>query len=208
MSSSTKIDVNFLSLNPEGNWTQNGGRPDQKVVDFPEDRIVNPENPTQYASLVKITSDLVVELKGITVGQAAENSVDIQNKAHATLEGTFGSDVERAGNQIFSVKGGSTAILSGYVKGSGNRLGADIIVDTWSDQCYAGSTLDITNLVHKTNRKLRIVKRYGASTVKFHDANAEILVLPSIENTIYWWVKRIARIVLRIPIGEKGPSFI
>jgi len=208
MSSSTQTDVNFLSLNPEGNWTQNGGRPDQSIVDFPVDGKVNPENPTQYASLVKITSGLSVSLKGITVGQAAENAVDIQHGAKVSLQGTFGADAEGVGNQIFSVKGGSQAVLEGYIKGSGNRLGADIIVDTWSDQSFAGSVCDITDMVHISKRKIKVVKRYFQSKVIFHPENAEILVLQSIENTLYCWLKYVVRAVLRIPVDTKGPSWL
>jgi hypothetical protein len=209
MSDSTRPDVNFLSTYEDGLWHQNTGGTTSKVVDFPEDGKVNPPNAAKlYASLLKITSNAVVDKKGLDIGQAAENSVDIQHGAKATLEGRFGCDEDKVGDQIFSIKGGSWAKITGYLRGSGSRLNADIIVDTWSDQSLAGSYADLTNLIHIKNRRIRVVKRYFASTVVAHSSNVEILVLASIENTIYWWAKRIVRAVLRIPIGTKGPSWM
>ena len=206
MSSSTKIDVNYLSLGGNGQWTEGSGGPTPSVVPAPLGWDLSGVDGSKYASILKLADGAIFTQDGLKIAQGNECAVDINNHGNVNLSGEFGSD-NFQGNQIFSVKGGSTAKISGVIRGSGNRMGADVLVDNWSDQSYNGSTVDLTNAKHSSGRKLSVVKRYGASNVIL-GANAKVDVLNSLELTIYWYVKWLVRLVLRIPVGTKGPSWI
>lgn len=205
MSSSTKVDVNYLSCS-NGIWGYNEGGPNPTPAPAPVDgAVLSPENADQYASILKLCDNSVVHLSNIEVVQGQECSVDINNHATVNLQGEFGVATVRVGNQIFSVKGASYAAIAGTLKGAGNRMDADVLVDNWSDQAYGGSTVDLTNAVHQAGRKIKVVKRLFASTVK---GDVETLWLQSIGMTAYWWLKWIVRKILGIKVGQKGPSWL
>jgi hypothetical protein len=205
MSSSTKVDVNYLSVS-NNVWESNAGSSNPTPANNPGDNaVLTPDHPVQYASILKICDFSIVSLSGLVVNQGAECSVDINNHATTMLHGSFGESQNGLGNQIFSVKGASHAILRGVVKGSGNRMGADILVDNWSDQAYGGSIVDVTKLCHETAGHVRVVKRYGASIIV---GNHTLLKFQSLKLTAYWWVKWLVRKILKIPVDQKGPSWL
>jgi hypothetical protein len=206
MSSSTKIDVNYLSVGGNNIWAMNNGSPEARVVDTPTDWNLSNVDGKKYASILKLADGVVFTQVGLVVPQGNECAVDVNNHGTVDIQGDFGSD-NFDGNQIFSVKGNSSAKIAGILHGSGNRMGADVLVDNWSDQSYSGSTVDLTNAKHSTGRKIAVVKRYGASNVVLGN-NAKIDVLHSIELTVYWWVKWLVRKVMGIKVGTKGPSWI
>lgn len=179
--------------------------PNNQPATIEETKNLLPSNPTQYSAILKICDDSTQSLTNLVVEQGYESSVDINVHTVATLQGTFGNSTPGVGNQLFSVKGGSTAYLSGIIKGSGNRLGADILIDNWSDQSFNGSKVDLTNLKHETGRKVKVVFRCGASTIV---GDCEKLVWESIKLTAYWWLKWIVRKVMGIKLGVKGPFWL
>ena len=211
MSKSTSIDINYLSYACDGQgtcaWSLSAGSPDIKLVlkitDNSKDFL--PPNPTSYASILKIADNAIITLEGLVIEQGSECSVDINNNATAVVEGVFGSSVNGTGNQIFSVKGKSVVSIRGILKGAGNRLNADILVDNWSDQNYSGSVVDITDAKHETGRKLNVVYRIGSSKI-IGECNK--LLWPSIQLTIYFYIKLLVRNIMRIKQGQKGPSFL
>jgi len=211
MSKSTSIDINYLSYacNTQGTcaWSLSAGSPDIVQVPTPTDNSTAflPSNPTSFASILKLADSANITLTNLVVDQGVECSVDANNKVNATVVGTFGNSTNGVGNQIFSVKGGSTLVIKGTLKGSGNRLNADILVDNWSDQDYDGSTVDLTYAKHETGRKLNVVYRIGASKI-IGDCNK--LLLPSIGLTAYFYLKLLVRKVMGIKQGQKGPSFL
>jgi len=212
MSQSTSIDINYLSYacDSQGTcaWSLSAGSPDIVQVPTPaynDDNAFLPSNPTNFASILKLADSAVITLHCFAVEQGRECSVDVNNKVVATISGQFGNSVPNTGNQIFSVKGGSNVTIIGTLRGSGNRLNADILVDNWSDQDYGASTVDITNAVHETGRKLNVVYRIGSSKVI---GNCNKLLWPSIQLTVYFYIKLLARTILRIPVGTKGPSWL
>jgi hypothetical protein len=211
MSKSTSIDINYLSYacNTQGTcaWSLSAGSPDIVQVSAPTDNSTAflPSNPTSFASILKLADSAIINLSGLVVDQASENAVDANNKVSAVLEGVFGNSTPGIGNQIFSVKGGCSVSIRGTLKGAGNRLNADILVDNWSDQDYSSSTVDLTQAKHETGRKLNVVYRIGSSKV-IGDCNK--LLLPSIGLTIYFYVKLLVRKVMGIKQGQKGPSFL
>jgi len=211
MSKSTSIDVNYLSYacDAQGNcsWSLKAGSPDIKQVPAPTDNSTAflPDNPTQYASVLKLADSANITLTNLVVDQASENTVDANNKVVATLEGVFGNSTNGIGNQIFSVKGSCNVTIKGILKGAGNRLNADILIDNWSDQDYGPSTIDLTQAKHETGRKLNVVYRIGSSKVS-GDCNK--LLLPSIGLTAYFYLKLLVRKVMGIKQGQKGPNFL
>jgi len=211
MSSSTSIDVNYLSYACDTSgtcaWSLSAGSPYIVQVPAPADNSTAflPSNPTSFASILKLADSANITLTNLVVDQGVECSVDANNKVNATVVGTFGNSTNGVGNQIFSVKGGSTLVIKGTLKGSGNRLNADILVDNWSDQDYDGSTVDLTYAKHETGRKLNVVYRIGASKI-IGDCNK--LLLPSIGLTAYFYLKLLVRKVMGIKQGQKGPSWL
>lgn len=206
MSSSTSIDVNYLSVNNTGQWTLNSGGPTPQVIPTPTEWDLSKIDGSKYASILKLADGANFTQTGLNVTQGTEGAVDINNHATVDISGDFGSDTF-SGNQIFSVKGGSSAKISGNLHGSGNRMGSDVLLDNWSDQSFNGSEVDLTNAKHISGRKIVVVKRYGASKVTL-GVNAQANMLQSIKLTAYWWLKWTIRLVMRIPVGTKGPSWI
>lgn len=206
MSASTRIDVNYLSIGADGCAIGAGG-PDAVNIPFPTDFDLSKIDGSKYASLLKISGRFVGEVSDAIAPQGKECAVDINTLAVVTLQGHFGSDNNKFGDQIFSVKGGAKAIIKGVLHGAGIRMKADVLVDNWADLIYDGSTVDLTEVSHVSGRKINVVKRYGASNVIL-GKNAKVDVIRSIGLTVYWWAKCIVRAVLRIPKGVKGPSWI
>ena len=201
MSSSTSIDVNYLSLSGNGQWTMYAGSPNAVIVPEPTDWDLSSIDGSKYASILKLADGANFTKKGLKIPQGNECAVDINNHATVDIEGEFGSDNFR-GNQAFSVKGGSAAKIAGVIHGTPNRLKADVLVDNWSDQSYNGSTVDLSGLKHSTGRKLGIVKRFGASNV-----NGSASFLYSLGITLYWNLKWFFRLVGGIKVGQRGPSW-
>lgn len=206
--STTRPDVNYLSVDLTNQWTRDAGSAQMHCVDTPTSwNLTGPGlDGTNYMSILKLADGVVFTQKDLIVGQGNECSVDINNHATVDIVGDFGSDTYQ-GNQLFSVKGGSAARISGVIRGSGNRMKADVLVDNWSDQSYNGSTVDITNLLHVSGRKINIVKRYLSSNV-VHGPNARVLIPQSLGLTIYWYVKFIVRKCMKIPLKAHGPSWL
>lgn len=168
---------------------------------------LSPDNPTQYASILKLCDNSSLNLQNLQVGQGSECSVDINNHATVTLNGSFGVSQNGVGNQIFSIKGDSIANIGGTLKGAGNRIGADILIDNWSDQSYTGSAVNLTKLVHETGRKINVVYRFGASDLVALD-NINKLYFQSFKLTAYWWFKWTVRKIMGIKVGVSGPSWL
>ena len=211
MSKSTSIDINYLSYACDKQstcaWSLSAGSPSIIQVPFINDNSTDflPPNPTSFASILKLADNAVITLSGLMVEQGSECSVDVNNKVNATVWGVFGNSTNNIGNQIFSVKGNSNVTIIGTLKGAGNRLNADILVDNWSDQNYSGSTVNIVNAKHETGRKLNVVYRIGSSKI-IGDCNK--LLWQSIQLTAYFYIKLIVRNIMGIKQGQKGPSFL
>ena len=210
MSSSSSADVNYLSYACDSNstccWSLCAGSPYIVQIPAPDNNSTqfSPSNPASFASILKLADNASITLTNLVVTQGNECSVDANNKVNATVSGVFGVDTPNVGNQIFSVKGSSNVGIIGTLKGSGNRMNADIIVDNWSDQDYGGSTIHIEGAKHQTGRQLRVVYRIGFSTII---GNCKKLYLWSIGLTIYFYLKLILRTLLGIKQGQKGPSW-
>lgn len=206
MAASTRIDVNYLSL-ANGVWAKFAGS--DQAINIPE-----PENfhelasvdGSKYASILKLTSESTdFRSSGMTITQGRENCVDINNDAKMQISGVFGSR-DFHGDQLFSVKAGARAVISGLIVGHGKRLKADIIMDNWSDLHQKGSYVDITHLNHIDGRKINVVKHLFKGTLKKR-SNARVLYLPSLGLTIYNLTKKLIRKILGIPNGKKGHSW-
>lgn len=208
MSSSTSIDVNYLSVS-NNIWGLFEGSPNSMGTTFPPTGIVMPVNPLSYASILKIADNSNVNLSNLTVDQGSECSLDINNHVIAILQGTFGNNTNGLGNQIVSIKGQSNVTLSGIIRGIGNRFKVHILVSNWSDQAYGGSTVDITNLKHQiAGQKLNIVYRFFADKITYSKDTASLCYFKSACFTSYWWLKYFVRKLMKIKLNEKGPSWL
>lgn len=207
MNASIRPDINYLNVGTQAS-VSDSGTPNQVIT---PNNLMNWDlsliDGSKYASIVKLTSGIVFSQDGMNISQGLENSVDINNHANVLISGVFGTPDNTIGDQIISVKGGSTAIIRGYLSGRGKRNQADILIDNWSDQSFSGSTVNLLALSHTDGKKIRVVLRYGASKVELGEY-AEVMKFASIKMTAYWWIKYIVRKIMRIPLGTKGPSFL
>jgi hypothetical protein len=206
MNESTRIDVNYLSL-ARGQWALLAGS--DKVINIAAPGSFNDLatiDGSKYASILKLSSEQTdFKMSGLIITQGTENCVDINNDAKMDIEGVFGHPTFQ-GDQLFSVKAGASAKISGTIRGSGKRLKADVILDNWSDQNQDGSYLDITRLKHESGRKINVVKHLGKGTLKI-GSNARVLWLNSLYLTVYNLTKKLIRKIIGIPNGKKGPSW-
>jgi len=211
MGKSTQIDVNYLSYACDTNntccWSLCAGSQYIVQVPAPEDNSTafSPANATDFASILKLADKASITLENVVATQGHECSLDANNKVHATVQGTLGVSTPKVGNQIVSVKGSSNVSLIGTLKGSGNRMNADVLIDNWSDQDYGGSTVDLTRCAHESGNAIKVVYRIGSSTII---GNCNKLYLYSIGLTLYFYLKLFVRTLLGIKPGQKGPSWL
>jgi len=210
MSQSTQIDVNYLSYACDSNntccWSLCAGSQYIVQVPAPTDNSTafSPANASDFASILKLADNANINLSNVVAVQGSECSLDANNNVIATVQGTLGVDTPNVGNQIVSVKGGSNVTLNTILKGSGNRMNADVLVDNWSDQDYDGSVVDLTKCTHNTGREVKVVYRFFASTI---NGKCNKLYFYSLCLTLYWWAKYFIRLILGIKKGQKGPSW-
>jgi hypothetical protein len=212
VSSSVRVDVNFLSLGEEGKtWVTYAGSEAAEIVENDETLLKLlkqlDQDREELASLLKISGRSFVDINGLNIGQGRECSVDINDRSTAVLSaGEYGSR-NLKGDQVFSVKGFSTAIISGVFRGRGKRNKADVLIDNWSDQDYRGSLVNLSRSRHEDGKPINVVLRYGASKVILGE-NAKVLVPQSVGLTVYWWIKWTIRKILFIRVGQRGPKWI
>jgi len=211
MIKSTSVDVNYLSYACDTNntccWSLCAGSQYITQVPAPEDNSIafSPDNASDFASILKLADSALITLNDVVVTQGKECSLDANNKVHATVQGTLGVSTPNVGNQIVSVKGSSNVTLIGTLKGSGNRMNADVLVDNWSDQDYGASTVDLTNCKHESGNLIKVVYRIGSTTII---GKCNKLYLYSIGLTLYFYLKLFVRTILGIKPGQKGPSWL
>lgn len=192
-------DRNYLSLNLDSVvWY--AGTPEEVQGEIPYPLHLLPADPKRWDSILKLSNRHKTSLYAVQVAQGKENVVDINNETSGILiEGQFGVTGEE-GEQIFTIKGGSSDIL---LKGSVHSRGklADIYVGQWSDQSTAPSHhIDLSLLRHETGRPLTVILSrvnsplrsilLGRSPDIALPANARVLKWASLGGLAYWWLKR------------------
>lgn len=209
--SSTRTDVNYLSINDNNVYVLFAGRPDFEYLDeFPDPPMMTPRNSLQYASILKICHPWVpIEIDGLTLSQGHENCIDIDDKVIHGVKLTnvkFGVDFG-AGDQVITIKGNCVNIyIQGVLYSRGKRGGVDVDIGNWCDQTY-GMSYNITlDLKHIDGKPVNV--RIGRAKDVTLLGECKKMFWGSVGLKIYWWVKWAIRKILRIPVGVKGPSWI
>lgn len=205
ITASVRADVNFYNVGYLGGITSvvlpQEDTPDLTALDS-----------TQFASTCKISHHTNVKGADLKIAQANENSVDIDVSTDVNISGDFGlpdknGKIGRA-DQVITIKGGSSAIsISGIIHCQPTRGKSHVVVGEWMDQSYAMSSDVHLNLKQEDGSPIN----YTTGWVKPFSVKAngaKWMMWESIGLKIYWIAKYIVRLVLRIPQGTKGPSWM
>lgn len=167
----------------------------------------NPTTPASYDAILKLADGLTGQtLIGVRVAQGHEDSVNLQNGATSlTVKGDF-SVSGPAGLRVVTIKGGSSHnVIAGVIHQAGTT--GTIRLGDWSDQNYGVSTAnDLSGLSMADGSKVSVVLGHTSGTVL--GSNCKVDWVASIELKAYWLFKRLVRIVLRVPLGTSGPSWL
>lgn len=195
----SKADKNFLSLNRDSVvWFAGTDGAHQGSIPYPPDLL--PERPSDWDAIIKFSGRHNTELGQLRVAQGGENSVDVNAETHGlALEGEFGVGGGR-GDQVITIKGGSTDILiKGIVYSDGVK--ADVTIGCWSDQSTKPSShIDLSLLRHVSGRPLTVILgRVNWALVSIIRGYSPDIALPpgarikrwaSLGEWLYWWLKR------------------
>lgn len=208
MSSSTRTDINYFSIGEQYVFFAGSDHP-QTVDSIPTPPIFTPENPSQYAAILKASgSDKGIWIDSPVIAQGHENAIDINNRSKNIKysNATIGATGEN-GDQVITIKGGSTDIqITGVLHTRGNRQSVDVDVGNWSDQSYNNSERITLNLTHVDGKKINV--RIGRAKNVILLGSCKQMVFASLVLKAYWWFKWLVRKVLKIPVGTKGPSWL
>ena len=191
--SSTSIDNNKISYYGEDQLNLDG-------------LIVNNNlNDLSYTSLLKISHCVNVAGKNLIVGQAAENSIDIDCAENINLQGHFGA-YGATGHNVITVKGGCRDItLSGEIYTVVTTRKDHIRVGDWMDQSYKINKDIILNFSNQD--KIYVAVGWAVPFSVKLKGNCKYLFWRSSQLKLYWLTKFIIRLIMRIPKGTKGPSW-
>ncbi len=150
-----------------------------------------PVFPQDWDAILKVSANTSpISLSNMRIAQGRENAIDINNEAHDIyIVGQIGFGGGE-GDQIITVKGGSSCItIAGTLCSRGRK--ADVIVGAWSDQSIAKShSLDFSGLARSDGEPITVIfGRADRSTILL-PSNAKILFWASLGEVIYWWAKR------------------
>jgi hypothetical protein len=165
---------------------------------------------TTMSAPLKIAHVSDVHGESVKLPQFRENAVDIDVATNIRLRGEFGTlGVAPAGGQVITVKGGSHAIdLGGTILSDPGRQGAHIQVGQWMDQTYAMTSGVSLDFIHPDALPVYVVTGWVVPfSVRLHGA-CRWLFVESMKLKAYIIFKFVVRLILRIPKGVKGPSWL
>ena len=197
MSDSTRIDVNFLSIDGDNPFV---GPCDLSNVDG-----------SKYATTLKLTDGIHDQrITGVKVAQANETSVDLDIATDLSVAGDFGLGPVK-GDNVLRAKGGFRRIaFSGTLHSRGQRNG-DIELGDWMDQTLLKPSwgCDLRGMLPHADGQ-------GPNTVAIGwvvpfttrlGANCKLLLWQSLLLKCYVPTKWLIRLCLGIPKGVKGPDW-
>ena len=193
-------DCNYFSIN-HGQYIVDCGLPTgHEVFVLPTNNEFLPPSASTYSDILKFSNQQNYVLENAKVAQGKEDSVDINNNcSNIILSGEFG--IGGGGTQVMTIKGHSTNINI-----VGTSHGNRIEIGNWSDQSYDVSE-NITLNINSVNGKPIMVAVGRATNIKLlGDCKKDLM--RGILISAYWWIKRMVRVILRIPIGVSGPSWL
>lgn len=177
-------DYNYFSIsNNITNCTGSVG------VLIPKSPVFKPDNPKQFASIVKIcdkTSNLI--LNNFSANQGNEGVIDIANGTNnIIINGVFG-ELGQNGDRVISEKGGcNNTMISGIVKSRGKNY--DVIRGSWCDQNYNKATNATYNLIHADGNPVRLVNGWSDKANISSGSNIKVLFWWSLGFKIYYIAK-------------------
>jgi hypothetical protein len=206
MSSSTRKDVNYFSIGEF--YVYYAGTDNPVYVDsIPNPPVFTPEKPEEFSDIFKVSQNKApVLVENAVISQGHEDAIDINNRCNdvTLLNATIG--VTGKGDQAITIKGGSRKIRISGVLHSRSKSKVDVDIGNWSDQSYNLSEDIELNLTHIDGKPVNV--RIGrAKNIKL-SGSCKKMVIASILLKAYWWLKWAVRKVLKIPVGQKGPSWL
>jgi hypothetical protein len=203
----TDTQFNYLSCS-NGNWGYYDGS--AKAVPLPYMPLplnLRPTAPLTYDVILKIADGTAgLELIGLEVSQGYEDSVNIANKASGLhLLGDFGLG-EGQGLRCITIKGGvRSVIISGRIMNRGSNC--DIRIGDWIDQttvpCH---DIHLVGMSHIDGKRIRVIRNFRDEA--FLSPNCKLLLWQSLGLTAYWYFKYVVRAIMRIPVGQSGPTWL
>lgn len=193
-------DYNYFSIN-HGQYIVDSGLPtSHEVFVLPTNNEFLPSNAASYSDILKFSNQQNYVLENAKVAQGKEDSVDINNNcSNIILSGEFG--IGGGGTQVMTIKGHSTNINI-----VGTSHGNKIEIGNWSDQTYDISENITLNVTSVNGKPIMVAIGHAANVNLLGDCKKD--TFSGIFISIYWWVKRIVRGILRIPVGVSGPSWL
>jgi len=198
-----------------------GVRQDNNFFNLPGDNfdLSSPEVPslididaTAFSSAAKISHKNNITGQNLKVAQCNENAVDIDVSTNINISGDFGlpdkdGKIGRA-DQVITIKGGCSNIsVSGVIHSQPTRGKAHVSIGNWMDQDYRMNSNIYINLKQADGSPIN----YSTGWVKPFSVKAngaKWMVVESLELKVYWVIKYLVRLVMRIPQGTKGPSWL
>jgi len=201
MSDSTRPDLNFFNL-PGDNYD----------LGAPTNPSFTNLDATAFSSAIKISHHTNVVGSNLKVAQCEENAVDIDLSHNVNLNGRFGlpDDTGKIGraDQVITIKGGSTNIsIAGILCSKPTRSKASIVIGEWMDQDYSMSSDIHLNLVNLDGSPVYFATGW-VKPFSVHGNGAKWLFWTSMGLKAYWILKWSVRLIMRIPKGTKGPSWL
>lgn len=198
-SASTRVDVNYLSIT---------GASQELALPIPDLTAVD---GSQYATVLKMSDGVHdLDLTGLKVPGGHETAVDLDWATNVSLRGDFGLGPVPSDN-VLRVKGPFKNVkLSGFIWSYGQRNGIDIEIGNHFDQASGlGSGCDLTGLeAHMNGDRVTVAVGWVVPfTVKLSHRQ-EYLIWESLKLKAYVAAKHLIRLVLKIPAGTKGPSWM
>lgn len=185
----SRADKNYLSWSGDTlQWYLGTDHP-EPCPRVPDEVI--PPNPAEWDSALKVSldPDIHIYVSGIIAAQCRENVLDINHSHGVTFKAlTFGRPGE-VGEQVITIKGGSSDIvLSGTIRSKGTN--GTIVIGQWSDQSTEPSRdIDLSGLKTGDGSLITIVlARADRKSIRL-PSGAKVLWGKSLGFKAYWWVK-------------------
>lgn len=185
----SRADRNYLSWSGDTlQWYLGTDHP-EPCERVPEE--VYPAVLSDWESALKVSGNACpIYVNSIRAAQCNENVLDINHSHEVSITGEFGR-LNEVGDQVITIKGGSSSITLAGMIGSRGRS-ASVVIGQWSDQSFEPSRyIDLTGLRSANGPLTVILSRCDRKTIKL-PPEAKVLEFKSIAFKLYWWAKWLA----------------
>lgn len=212
MNSSIKPDINGFSC--YGNVGAVIGQ-----EDIPSSAIIpSDEFPIRvYSSPLKISHSSQIVAEDLSVPQGLENALDVNVVDGLIASGKFGvgNDFKTTEGQVITIKASRDVCIGrrfngepSEIYGKPGRGGAHIEIGQHSDQGCRPTSFVTLRVRHAEGGPVYVVTGNVLPWTMDFGENTVWLKWASVKLAAYVYFKLLVRIVLRIPKGVKGPSWL